>query len=466
MEKQTQPDLSANERFNTERDLIGALLSAGDRVTYDMASSIVTPRHFSDNFNARIFDMIGKLLADGLWGFPMVARLIFSLRDDPTVTGAGTVPSKLIASYISSAAPAIAIEGHARQIRKDKLTEEMRDAMKTGDSNSAAELASEINDLNNAHRRTGGAYVTLGVAAESRIDELNEIVRDGVIPDVPFAGTNDINNLLGGWRPGRFYVVAGRPGMGKSSFALSVLRQTAAKGHGVAFFSLEMTAAELAEMALCDAAWTSYHRIEYRNIQPTKILQDRNSEHFQTLVEARHKIQKIPLLISDKSGQTISDIRTAAKQYAQRLHAEGKRLDVVCIDHLNLIKPTGAYAGNKVAETEEISGALKVMAKELGVAVVCLVQLSRGVEGRESKIPTLSDLRWSGAIEQDADVVMFVYREAYYAARIEDIDERMLKLRDVGNKLELIVAKHRGGPTDNLQMFCDIGCGVIRDSAR
>ena len=169
----------------------------------------------------------------------------------------------------------------------------------------------------------------------------------------------------------------------------------------------------------------------------------------------------------DRVGMTIADIRSQALQQAQRLEAQGRRLDVICIDHLGLIKPSGKYAGNKAAETEEISASLKAMAKELNIAVVALVQLNRGVEGREDKRPSLSDLRWSGAIEQDADVVMFVYREAYYLTKpVSDPMEdaaRMVKLHAAKSELEVIFAKHRGGPCPTIKMFCDMGCGVIRD---
>jgi replicative DNA helicase len=256
--------------------------------------------------------------------------------------------------------------------------------------------------------------------------------------------------------------------MGKSTTALSWLVHTARRGAGVLFFSLEMTNAELMEIALCDLAWGHNRRIEYRDLSSAITRANDFEERFSAIQEASVELKSYPLTIMDRGGMAIADIRSQVLQQAQRLAAQGKRLEVIAIDHLGLIKPSGQYAGNKVAETEEISAALKALAKELNIAVIALVQLNRGVEGREDKRPGLSDLRWSGAIEQDADVVLFIFREAYYLAKpcaeLDDDDKRLARLSEVKNKLEVIFAKHRGGPCPTIPFFCDMGCGVVRDS--
>jgi len=264
------------------------------------------------------------------------------------------------------------------------------------------------------------------------------------------------------------YILAGRPGMGKSTLATSWLIRTAGRGHGVMLFSLEMTMSEISEMILCDLAWSSTDRIEYRDVASTRIDKPDFERHFNRLYEAKQKLNQVPFMISDRGGMTIAEIRSKAMQYAQRLETDGKRLEVICIDHLNLIKGSDRYSGNKVAETEETSAALKALAKELNCAVVCLCQLNRGVEGREDKRPTLSDLRWSGGIEQDADVVMFAYREAYYLERKHyddagDEQERLNKLLSAEHRIEVQIAKHRGGPCRIMEFYCDMGCAVVRD---
>ena len=156
-----------------------------------------------------------------------------------------------------------------------------------------------------------------------------------------------------------------------------------------------------------------------------------------------------------------------AASWAALLRSKGKRVEVICIDHLGLLKATGNYRGNKVAETEEVSADLKLLAKDLDCAVVALAQLNRGVEGRDDKRPSMADLRWSGAIEQDADCVAFVYRQAYYLHK-QDPDPgketlRAAKYETCKNEIELLIEKNRAGPTAGLKFFCDIGCGVIRD---
>jgi replicative DNA helicase len=146
----------------------------------------------------------------------------------------------------------------------------------------------------------------------------------------------------------------------------------------------------------------------------------------------------------------------------------GQRLDIVCIDHMGLLKASERYSGNKVAETEEVSGAMKQIAKDLDIAVINVMQLNRAVEARESKAPTLADLRWSGAVEQDSDVVMLLHRPAYYIQREycatadEEID-RADRLRSVEHLLEVNVAKNRGGPCPQLKFHCDMAYSAIRD---
>jgi replicative DNA helicase len=225
-----------------------------------------------------------------------------------------------------------------------------------------------------------------------------------------------------------------------------------------------MGRAELTEIALADLSYDAFERIEYRDMNK----QEGFERRYERISAAARRLSTLPFLISDRGGQTLAEIRAQAQQYAQRLAAEGKRLDVICIDHLNLIKASDRYSGSKAAETEEISMALKQLAKDLQCAVIALTQLNRAVEGRDEKRPSLADLRWSGAIEQDADAVMFVYREAYYLERTKHDDmaketDRLARLEASRTKLEVIFGKHRGGPCPVLEFYADMGCGAIRD---
>jgi replicative DNA helicase len=256
-------------------------------------------------------------------------------------------------------------------------------------------------------------------------------------------------------------------GMGKSTLALSSLLRTALKGHGVMFFALEMGKQELSEMALASLAYRTGTRVEYRDISMANVGRDGFVQHFEAVSEVAPTFNSMPFFIDDRQGLTVAEVRSQAAQYAQRLASEGKRMDVVCIDHMGLLRASQSFGGNKVAQTEEVSNDLKRLAKELDCAVVALAQLNRSVEGRDDKRPGMADLRWSGAIEQDADVIMFPYRPEYYLRRQEEDGdkemERQRKLTAARNKLELIIEKHRGGPTGAVELFCDVGCAVVKD---
>jgi len=193
-----------------------------------------------------------------------------------------------------------------------------------------------------------------------------------------------------------------------------------------------------------------------------------SADEIERLTNASDTIREMPLIIEETASPTISRIKATATRVARELEAKGQRLGCIGIDYLGLLASSDRYRGNKVAETEEITTGLKAMAKELDTAVVVLSQLSRNVERQENKRPCLADLRWSGSIEQDADVVMFLFREHYYLAQdrsgtADEQLERQDQARAVANQLEISVAKNRGGMLGRVELFCDIGCNVIRD---
>jgi len=458
-----------DDRFDNELGLLGSLLTYADPALYRSAAAICEPHHFHDQFNARVYQIIGRGVDAGLAAFKLVHWVIGELRDDYTLRDINMTASGIITKYCAYAFPAIGVEGAARQVKHDALSVDLNNAVEDGDTAAAEEIAAEMERLSRAHLSSDTGIQGLAGAADKLLEDLSTAYQaGGVIKDYAYAGSRDLVNVLGGWRRGRFYILAGRPGMGKTTTGLSWLLRTAAKGHGVMFFSLEMGRNELTEIALCDIAYDRRQRIEYRDISATAVGKPGFEERFSAVATASTKLANIPFVISDKAGQTVAEIRSQAQQYAQRLAAEGKRLDVICIDHLNLIRASDRYQGSKTAETEEVSMALKQLAKELQCAVLCLCQLNRGVEGRDEKRPNLSDLRWSGAIEQDADVVMFVYREAYYLERSKHDDmakenDRLSRLERVRNKLEVTFGKHRGGPCPVLEFYCDMGCGAVRD---
>lgn len=456
---------SDDPRFDTEAAMVGSILAHGSPEAFRLASQIIGPEHFSDEFLARVFALLGRLVDEGLSGFRLTQRVMQALQGDKTLLEIGVTPTAMVARLAGLASPPIAVDGDARQIKYDWLKERLREAVDSEEHSDAEHVASEMERLSKAHLDRSKERIAVIDAMDAAMTRINDTLMNGLAADASaFAGSKTLAQVIGGWRRKRFYVLGGRPGMGKTTVGQSWLLRTAGKGCNVLFFSLEMGADELAERALADLAWSRDTRIEYKDMS-RNTLTSAGVEH---LFAARRQFKALPFVIDDRAGLTLAQVKAACLQEKQRLEGTGSTLDVICIDHMGLLRASERYAGNKVAETEEISGQLKMLAKELDVAVIALMQLNRGVEGRDDKRPSLADLRWSGAIEQDADVVMFCYREAYYLERrkcdnASDEDERLQRLGEVRDRLEIIVAKQRGGDCPIIDFYCDMGCAAVRD---
>jgi replicative DNA helicase len=302
--------------------------------------------------------------------------------------------------------------------------------------------------------------VTIAEAARSAILEIEDRRRSGRELAGATWGLKDLDRATMGMIPGNVVVLAGRPGMGKSAIAVSAALAAARAGHGVLFVSKEMKAEELALRALSDLAWSNERPVPYS--QATR--PDISDYDFEKLLRAEQKLAGLPLEIEPQPGLTMSQIAARARRVAREMEAKGRRLEVLIIDHLGIVKSSTRYAGNKVAETSEVSNALKPLAKDLDCAVVALSQLNRQVEARDDKRPTLADLRWAGEIEQDADVVIGAYRHAYYYEQRKNLTpDEQATLDTCRNELELIILKQRMGPTKTVTAFCDIGSNVVRD---
>lgn len=277
-------------------------------------------------------------------------------------------------------------------------------------------------------------------------------------------GLTDLDDVLGGWPRGELVIVAGRPGMGKSAFTVSSVARAARSGLGAVVFSLEMTRKQMGARLAADLAYVATDRICYEDIGKKRVNGQRQVSRLEDAAELASAIR-----IEEQRGVTVSEIAAKCRRIANELDSYGRRLDVVFVDHIGLVKASSRYAGIRHREVAEVTDGLATLAKELDCAVVGLCQLNRGVEGRESKRPGLSDLRDSGAIEEDASAVVFLYREAYYlqmqGKRDEHEDEmrRQALLEANENRLELVVAKNRNGRTGLVTAFCDIGANAIRN---
>ena len=263
-------------------------------------------------------------------------------------------------------------------------------------------------------------------------------------------GLRDLDDRLGGLHKSDLIIIAGRPGMGKTALATNIAFNAAQKLQDnsrkscIAFFSLEMSSEQLSTRILAEQS-----RIKSNDIRRGRI----SDEQFDQFLETSKNIAELPLFIDETPAISIAALSNRARRI-KRLFG----LDMIVVDYIQLMKGTTFNKDGRVQEVSEITQGLKAIAKELSVPVVALSQLSRQVEQRDNKKPQLSDLRESGSIEQDADVVMFVYRESYYLENKEprpatvEHAEWQAKMNEVSNLAELIIGKQRHGPTGNVML--------------
>ena len=281
--------------------------------------------------------------------------------------------------------------------------------------------------------------VSIGETLIDTFQEIEDRSESKIPPGVP-SGFYDLDTMTGGFQRSDLIIVAGRPAMGKTALAVQFGFKIAKKGLPVAIFSLEMSKGQLVQRLLAGEAKIESTRLRAGNIQ---------QEEWEPLTEAISKLAELPIFIDDSSNPTVSEI----KKKAQKLQAENDgKLGLILIDYLQLMD---GGSDNRVQELSRITRGLKGMAKDLNVPVVVLSQLSRSVEQRTNKRPMLSDLRESGSIEQDADLVMMIYRDDYYNPNTSD-----------GGIAEIILAKHRNGPTGTVKLLFDSQFTQFKNMAR
>lgn len=248
-----------------------------------------------------------------------------------------------------------------------------------------------------------------------------------------------------------------------SALAVCLARRAAKAGHGVAVFSLEMSKDHWIARTVADMAWTNNDPVSFSDALKGGL----NDHHLRRFGDAAKILKALPLVIEEQAGLTVAQIAAKTRQIAQMMSRNGTRLGLVLVDHIGKVKPTPRYKGNRVLETGETSAGLFNLAKSENIAMLALSQLNRGVEGRDNKRPGLADLRDSGDLEQDADMVLFPYRASYYLERMKEDDSdkeatRQEELEKVGNILELQIAKQRNGPTATVELYAEMSANAIR----
>ncbi len=279
---------------------------------------------------------------------------------------------------------------------------------------------------------TKSEYVPLGSLLADAFERMEELHRNkGALRGLK-TGFRDLDKKTAGFQKGDLIIIGARPAMGKTTFAENIAYNVSTMNNrGVLFFSMEMSSAEIVDRIVSDVSGVNNWNIRTGNI---------TEEDYVKITDAYDEMDSVPLYIDDTSSMNILELRNKARRAAH-----DHDIGLIIIDYLQLIQGTDRYAGNRVQEVTEISRGLKQLARELEIPIVALAQLSRNVTGRDDPRPILSDLRESGSIEQDADLVMFLHRIDYYNQNKPDYVET--------NITELIIAKHRHGPVGKIELY-------------
>ena len=434
-----------------EQGLLGALLSDNQKI--DEVADLLTPQSFYDPLHTQIFELAVRLHSAGKVANAITLKPYFA--EHPPIDKDMSVPQYLARLMIAACVPQ-SIPHYARTIldlaRRRELIE-LAESIKFVATQAPIDKPAEelIADTEQALARitqdsNEREWITLGQAVAKAIEKINIAYQRGAeLAGLP-TGFVDLDKKLGGLQPSDLIVVAGRPSMGKTAFALDIADYLARKGHSVGAFSLEMSGEQLSMRMLAQRVEVASERLRRGMI---------SENEFREVVKRAEDIAKLPLIIDESGGLSFAQMASRARRM-KRKH----RIEALVVDYLQLLH--GSRRDSRVQEVAEITTGLKALAKELDVPIIAISQLSRAPEQRSDKRPQLSDLRESGSIEQDADVVMFVYREEYYLEREKPSDADLEKYADWSAKMErahgkaeIIVAKNRNGPIGSFQLAFD-----------
>ena len=455
--------------LEAEQGILGILMQ--DNSVFDDISEILNPDHFYHPVHDRIFTAITSLIEQGKNAGPIALKAYFKDDEDLAHVGGGEYLSELVSCVIwSGDAPHYAQIVADNYLRREIIIQ-CRETEGMAFENSLERLDEGVSTLIENHEAGLYALAEDGLTKSENYSFQDLMMEALVMAEKAYnnkgaisgvsTGLSDLDTLLGGFQPTDLLILAGRPSMGKTSLATNIafnaahkyLQSNAEQGAAVGMFSLEMGHAQLAGRILADRSQVPSDAV--RKGQITR-------EQFMKLNETSQMLSKLPLHIDDTTNMTISAMRTRARRM-KRKHNIG----LLIVDYLQLLHGSNSRHANdnRTQEVAEITRGLKAIAKDLNIPVLALSQLSRAVEQREDKRPLLSDLRESGSIEQDADAVMFIYREEYYLERqkpsnISDDyqskhDAWEQKMELAKNVTEVIVAKQRHGPVGTAKLRFD-----------
>ncbi|WP_146589022.1 replicative DNA helicase [Puniceibacterium confluentis] len=450
--------------IEAEQQLLGAILTNND--IYDRVASIISAQHFFDPVHARIYDIAAARIAKNNLASPVTLKAFMEDDEGLKELGGPAYLARLAGAAVSS----FAVRDYAQMIydlaiRRDLIALGRDISAKASKVDVASEPREQIVEAEQAlyklaeQGQAESGFQSFLRAVTDAVNVANTAYqREGGLSGIS-TGLIDMDKKLGGLHPSDLLILAGRPSMGKTSLATNIAfnvakaykrgtkadgTEGAIEGGVVGFYSLEMSAEQLAARILSEASEVPSEQIRRG---------DMTEGEFRRFVDAAKSLEACPLYIDDTPALPISQLAARARRL-KRTHG----LDVLMVDYLQLVRGTGK-SENRVNEISEITMGLKAIAKELHIPVIALSQLSRQVESREDKRPQLSDLRESGSIEQDADVVMFVFREEYYKEREKPGDHDLDKMaawqeemERLHGKAEVVIGKQRHGPIGTVEL--------------
>jgi replicative DNA helicase len=448
-----------------EQALLGAILV--DNQALERVQALIRPEHFYDPLHARIFETMSLAMERGSFALTPLT-LHAAMKADPGLIEVG---GTAYLAGLAQAAPALPnVRDYARilhdlavrrsliRIGEDIVNTAYEAPTEKGPAEQIAEAEKALYAVSESSKY-GEGPLDFHEALRRAVESAEKAqARGGRISGVT-SGFTDIDQLLGGLQPSDLLILAGRPGMGKTALGTNMAFHAARayiqdmeagaeipRGSPVLFFSLEMAAQQLSARILA----------EQTEIEMWKIRNGRFSEsEWEKFVLTMQELSTLPLFIDDTGGISIAQIAARARRMKRE-----KKIGLIIIDYLQLVEPSRRQE-NRVQEITEVTKGLKTLAKELNVPILALSQLSRGVDSRDDKRPILSDLRESGSIEQDADVVMFVYREEYYLKSREpdpssaEHAKWLEKCERAHRRAEVLVEKHRHGATNKIDLYFD-----------
>lgn len=447
--------------ISSEQQLLGAVLINNEALV--VVQDLIEPQHFYEAIHRELFDICRSLICAGKLASPVTIKP-FLPKD---VDIGGMTVSQYLARLAAEATTVINAKDFAQVIRDlydlrtiGEVGEQLRPRGGVDPVEAASWGVDQLDAVVSGRALSSVRAMTMPAAVARAVDAAATAYQnDGKILGMPY-GLTDLDSKLLGLQKGNLIVIAARPSMGKSALALCLSRNLAKAGYHGVFYSLEMGDVELTQRMIADEIFDD-GRMTYWQIRSGRF----HESVFKRITEAADRLSILPLVIEQQPGLGVSQIAARARQRKRR----GK-LDFMVIDHLGLIASSGRYSGSRVNEIGEMTAGLKGLAKELDCAVILLSQLNRVVESREDKRPRMADLRESGTIEQDADVVIMLYRKAYYLERSEPAAgsaEHLVWVRemeDCHNELQLLVEKQRAGPVGAVKCFVDIGCNAVRNA--